>query len=343
VKIPVQNIYFLLLYAWDHVAEGDEAAVAAHGHTRLQDLFANVLADTTARLLARGLDRGYLTEEEPVRGVRGKLDLATTLKRNLTAQAQTHCRYDELRYDVLHNRILKATLRNLLDLDVEESIRARVRRLYRKLDGVADIRVVSRDFGRVQLHRNNRLYDFALRLCRLIHENLMIEPGTGEARFRDFRADEQQMGAVFEEFVRSFFKREQGRFRVSRPHIPWHDAQGTDYDLERLPTMRSDIVLESPERCIVLDTKFYHEPLTSRFGTRKVRSDHLYQILAYVGNRTASEKHGAPHEGMLLYPVVDEAFTFDFRLKGEQVRVRSLNLDQPWPAIHTDLLRLIEA
>jgi 5-methylcytosine-specific restriction enzyme subunit McrC len=195
----------------------------------------------------------------------------------------------------------------------------------------------------VQIHRNNRLYDFALRLCRLIHENMMIEPGTGEERFRDFRADERQMGAVFEDFVRSFFRREQRSFRVSSPHIPWHDVRGTDHDLERLPIMRSDVVLESAERCIVLDTKFYHEPLTSRFGTRKVRSDHLYQILAYVGNRSASGNHAAPHEGMLLYPVVDEAFAFDYRLKGEQVKVRSLNLDQPWPAIHNELLRLIEA
>jgi 5-methylcytosine-specific restriction enzyme subunit McrC len=343
VKIPVQNVYFLLLYAWDHLGEGQEVAVAGHEHTRLQDLFAHVLAETAARLLHRGLDRGYLSRDEAVRGVRGKLDLGATLKRNLLVQAQTHCHFDELTYDVLHNRILKSTLRALLAAEVAGEIRSKLRVVYRKMDAVSDVRVTSRDFGRVQLHRNNRLYDFALRLCRLIHDNLMIEPGSGEARFRDFRSDEAQMGAVFEEFARAFFRREQSRFRVSSPHVAWFRAEGADADLGRLPTMRTDIVLEAPDRCIVLDTKFYSEPLASRYGAKKVRSAHLYQVLTYLHNLAAHRAGGPPHEGMLLYPVVDEAFSFHYRLDGRAISVRSVNLDQPWPRVHDDMLGLLRA
>jgi 5-methylcytosine-specific restriction enzyme subunit McrC len=343
VKIPVQNVYYLLLYAWDHVGEGAETGVTGHGYTRLQDLFAHVLADTTARLLARGLDRGYQPLEEPVRGVRGKLQLAATIKRNLPALAQTQCAYDELRYDVLHNRILKATIRSLLGVDVDPEILGRLRRLHQKLDAVAEVRVSSRDFGMVQLHRNNRLYDLALRICRLIHDNLMIEERTGQARFRDFRADERQMGALFEEFVRSFYRREQRRFRVSSPHISWHEAQGSTAALQHLPIMRSDVVLERPGHCIICDTKFYQEPLASRHGARKVRSEHLYQILSYVDNHSGRGTSTTVHEGMLLYPVVSEPFSFDYRLNSHALMVRSINLDQPWETIRSDLLRLIGA
>lgn len=339
MKIPIRNVYYLLLYAWNHVGEGEEEVGQEESFTHLHEMFAHVLATIMARLLARGLDRQYREVEEVIGGVRGKLDLTATLKRNHLASARTHCRFDELQYDVLHNRILKATLRSLLGLDIHDELKARIRRLYRKLDAVTDVRISRRDFGRVQLHRNNRAYDFALRLCRMIHENLMIEEGTGRAVFRDFRRDPQQMGALFESFVYHFFDLEQRRYRVSRPHIAWHDARGTEVDLQRLPVMRTDVLLEAPDRRIILDTKFYAEALRGRFESRKVDSSHLYQIFAYVGNRTATL--GEPHEGILLYPVVEEPFAFDYRLHGHRIGVRSVDLNQPWPEIRTDLLRMI--
>lgn len=342
MKIPIRNVYWLLLYAWDHLGAGEEASLAAEEPRHLHDLFASALADTVSRLRARGLDRGYVEVEETLAGVRGRLDLGTTLKRGLLANARTHCLVDELRHDVLHNRILKSTLRSLLGVDLEEEVRSGVRRQVRALDAVADVRVVRRDFGRVQLHRNNRVYDFALRLCRLIHENLMVDPATGEARFRDFRADERRMGALFEAFVYRFYRREQQHFRVSRPHIAWHDAHGSEQALALLPRMRTDVVLRSPDRRIIVETKFYANPLAGRFGGKKLRSAHLYQLLAYLSNHAAAHPKGPSYEGMLLYPAVNEAFAFDYRLSGHRLMVRSIDLDQPWAQIRSDLLALLK-
>jgi 5-methylcytosine-specific restriction enzyme subunit McrC len=340
VTIPVENVYYLLLYAWRRIGHGPQIEVRDRGFVHLHDLFAHVLAETASRLLSRGLDRQYLEVDDVIGGIRGKLDLTATLQRNHLANARAHCRFDELHYDVLHNRILKATLRSLLGLDLDAEIRTRVRRLHQKLDAVADVRIERRDFGRVQIHRNNRAYDFALRLCRLIHDNLMIEEGAARASFRDLRRDDRQMAALFEEFVFNFFDIEQRVYRVSRPHIAWHEASGTVADLEMLPTMRTDVVLESPHRCVILDTKYYAEALAGRFEGKKLRSGHLYQIFAYIENRAARDGAVA-HEGMLLYPVVDDAFAFDYRLKGHRVTIRSIDLNQPWEGIRGDLLRLV--
>lgn len=342
MSVPVKNVYYMLLYAWHLIGERAAAEVTDEGYTELQDLFAHVLTDTVGRLLTRGLDRGYVARDEAVRGVRGKMALGETLKRNHLSRAQAHCEFDELEYDVLHNRIIKATLRALLDTRLDARNAAKVRRLHGAMGAVSDVQITLRDFRLVQLHRNNALYETALRICELIIENLMIDPQTGRARFREYKATQQQMGSLFQAFVRAFFDREQSGFKVlSGPHINWHGRQGSAADLDRLPRMVTDIVLERADRRIILDTKFYEEALVGRGRTKKVIANHLYQVFAYVQNRDA-EVPGTPHEGMLLYPVVEDRFELKYMLMGRRFEICSVDLRQPWPAIHNDLLALLQ-
>jgi 5-methylcytosine-specific restriction endonuclease McrBC regulatory subunit McrC len=58
MKIPIQNIYYLLVYAWDSLEEADLLQIEPEQSTDLLDLFANVLSSGVAHILRRGLDRG---------------------------------------------------------------------------------------------------------------------------------------------------------------------------------------------------------------------------------------------------------------------------------------------
>ena len=343
MKIPVRNIYYLLCYAWDHVGEGETVDVGSEQFGGLVDLFAKVLNEGVARLVSRGLDRDYLAVHEDIRGLKGKLDLATTVKRNLLLNGMTHCGFDELSYDVSQNRILKATLRQLIfvtGLDPRE--RRRAERLYRKMDAVSDVRVTASLFRTVQIHRNNRFYSFLLHLCRIIHENLLVNEEEGTVQFGDFREDPQKMGLVFQQFVKTFCERETD-YRVSAPRIDWFGAEASETDLRHLPGMQTDIVLRSPERTIILDTKFYTSPLDTRFGVERAKSDHLYQIFAYVTNWAATAPAGDPEpEGWLLYAAVDGDFDYRFELMGRPIRVCSINLAEGWRKIEGDLKGLVD-
>lgn len=343
MKVPIQNVYRLLLYAWDLIGSREAVDVEQEGYTELHDLFAHVLAETVGTLLARGLDRGYVPRDDSVQGVRGKLDWAGTLKHNELASARTRCRFDDLEYDVVHNRIIKATLRRLQEIDLHPKNRTAARKLEMKLDAVQDVRITAHDFRLVQLHGNNRLYEFAIGLCWVIHESLMIDPRSGRLRFRDYAATPQGMGSLFQSFVRNFYRLEQRRFSSRGAKVDWHAVGGSATDIRRLPEMVCDIVLEAPDRCIVLDTKFYAEALVGRGKEKKVISEHLYQILAYVQNRSAGDGGTRLHDGILLYPVVNERFGFDYRLLGHRVQVRSVDLMQPWPEIRQSLLALLDA
>ena len=154
MKIPILNIYYLLLYAWDALEEGEVVRADAEQSTQLADLFARVLASGTAHLIRRGADRGYITHSEIIPGVRGKIDLARTIKTAALTRAQIACEYDELSYDVVHNRILKATIRDLLYVkELDEGARAALTDVYRRMPEVTPIRVTRQGFRLVQLHR----------------------------------------------------------------------------------------------------------------------------------------------------------------------------------------------
>ena len=46
--------------------------------------------------------------------------------------------------------------------------------------------------------------------------------------------------------------------------------------------------------------------------------------------------------GVLLDPTIDQDFDFSYRILGHPIRVSSVNLNQPWPDIHRQLLTVIE-
>ena len=64
MNIPILNVYYLLCYAWDKLAEREVVAMHALNSMTLADLFARVLINGTNHLLKRGFDRGYIPQHE---------------------------------------------------------------------------------------------------------------------------------------------------------------------------------------------------------------------------------------------------------------------------------------
>lgn len=338
--IPIQNIYFLLCYAWDSLDEGQLVPVSQDDCKTLPELFARVLEGGVTHLIKRGLDRGYITENEDTSRLRGKFDVSVTIKRNLLRTSRVHCVIDSLSHDVLHNRIIKASLRSLIRCeDLDRNLRDRLLRLYRRLHEISDIELTGKVFGKVQLHRNNAYYGFLLHVCRLIHDNLLINEDTGNSKFRDFLRDEKQMASLFEKFVRNFYHHEQSVFDVTSQTFDWQEVEATRDDLTFLPRMRTDVSLDSPTRKVVIDTKYYAECLQSYFDTNKIHSGNLYQLFAYLKNLQIGD--GRSIEGILLYPTVGKSLSLRYRVQGHTMRIETVDLNESWQVIRERLLGLL--
>jgi 5-methylcytosine-specific restriction enzyme subunit McrC len=341
--IPITNLYYLLAYAWDHkLSEAELVAIDADLCPDLNNLFAKILATATHHLVRRGLDRSYVPFEEETPRIRGRIDFSASEKIQSRTRGKLVCIYDELSPDVLHNRIVKATLRVLRDDPrVHKDSRKRLAQSLEAFHEVGDLRVTPRDFHRVQLHRNNRAYRFILHLCELIHASLLPDKSQGGGRrFRDFTRDEKIMAKVFEDFVRNFARRHLTGANVSAMHIGWCASDMGKDTSAILPRMITDVTVAWPDRKLILDCKYYQEALVSRYDALRFRSGNLYQLNAYLTNK-AAEPGWENVEGMLLYPSNGYHFDHVFTLHGNhRIRVSTLSLQQAWPEIETDLLGL---
>jgi 5-methylcytosine-specific restriction enzyme subunit McrC len=341
-RIPIANIYYMFCYAWDRFEQAKATSVGAEASPDLPNLLGRVLLGGVRHLLRRGLDRGYQSTVEELATVRGRIGLNATLLLRAQHVRRLSCEFDDLSHDVVHNRIVKATMLRLAGVKgLERDLAHELRAMSRTLADVRDARLARSEFARVQLHRNNAYYDFLLRVCRLAFD-LMLPTSDGSGyQFEDVLRDERKMALVFEAFVRNFYRSEQKLFRVAPLQLDW-DATPLSVDKAAgLPQMRTDIFLTSPSRHIIIDTKYYAEALQERFGTSTFRSENLYQLFAYLKNAEVRGPDFASAEGMLLYPATGERIDARYRMQGHDVRIATVNLDQDWRDIRAELLALI--
>ena len=254
--IPIRNIYYLLCYAWNRLAEGQLVDVSAIDSTELADLFARVLISGTEHLLRRGLERGCQTFEGELTSLRGRVEVALSARKMLLAHGRACCMYDELTVNTVPNRIVKATLRHLAHVpSLNESLRKKIRVLLQKLGGIEDLRLTKLDFRQIQLNGNKRFYKFILNVCELVQATWLVDEETGAYRFRDFLRDEHEMATVFENFIFNFYRIERPEMTVRRERIYWAASSKEDPELQFLPLMQTDVVLRDTQRTIVIEVK----------------------------------------------------------------------------------------
>ena len=344
MSIPVRNLYHLLTYAWDQLDEAEEVAVAAEPADSLLDLLARVLVQGTTHVLKRGLARDYVPEVELTGRLRGKLLLSESIRQRTLPTARGWCAFDELSHDVPINRLLKSALHHLLVApELARPLRQEIRALYLRLADVAlmpvpDLRV----YDQVGLHRHTAHYRLLLSICRLVHEEVLMTQDSGECLFRNFTGNDKRMAALFERFVRNFYRRRQNAYQVSGETLAWAVAPASVAAQAVLPIMRTDVSLTKASHKLIIDCKYYRKALKQHYNQEKIIAAHLYQLYAYVQHAQRPDP-ARPVDGLLLYPVVDGQFRHSYQLLDtpHRLRVATVNLNRTWQAVEAELLGLL--
>lgn len=307
--------------------------------------FAKILIQGCRQVFRRGVDRAYQAFEEELVLLRGRIELTKTLRHNSLRRGRIWCEYDELRSDDLKNRLIKATLIRLRGHQrVPLQLKAELTKVVRTFDalGVRDVPIRLQDFRRVQLHKNNAFYAFLLHVCELVYHALFPQVTGSTGPFASLLDDERKMSRIFERFVRNFYRQEQSELGVSSDRIVWDISSGWTVCLELLPIMQTDVSLRSPDRTIVVDTKYYSQTLHTHHDKERLRSTHLYQLFAYLKNMERRTEPDNRADGILLYPTVKEDVIFSAVIQGHRMSARTIDLAKPWKEIHLGLLSVLD-
>jgi len=281
-KIPLRNLFLLLEVG---LREQDWRDEAAHYERDLQLLPAMVslFARTAETALARGLYHSYREQHDRLIALRGRPDVARLFTRPGLA-LPVPCRFTEFTADLVENSYLKAAVsRSLRVAGVQPADRRRLMQHLVTLEDVAEVGHYADDFDMVVFTRLNEHYRPALRLARLVIENLTLRDTLGAVEASSFMVD---MNDLFERFVTERLR------HALRGRLDVKDQQPGHLDEGRSVAIRPDLVFHSGESTsLVADIK-YKLTDESAGGT----TADLYQLLAYTTALNLPE-------GLLIYCV----------------------------------------
>ena len=279
-KIPLRNLFLLLevgLRERDWHDEATRYETTGDLLPALVSFFARA-AETT---LARGLYHSYRERRDRLVAMRGRIDMERQLTRPGVV-IPTACRFTDFTADLVENSYMKAAVsRSLRVAGVLPADRHRLMRHLVTLEDVGDVRHHHSDYGDVVFTRLNEHYKPALRLARLVLENLTLQDAIGDTQASSFMVD---MNHLFERFVTERLR------RALRGRLAVKDQHRDHLDEERGVRIRPDLLF-GPEGStrFVADIK-YKLADDSASGSNA----DLYQLLAYT---TALDLP----EGVLIY------------------------------------------
>ena len=333
--IHVQNIYYMLAYAFQVLNENGYKDIATEQFDNVGELCAAILAKGISVQLKRGLGKEYVSQTEPMSSLRGKIDIAESIKTQSMLRKQLVCTYDDFTVNSYTNRILKSTMELLIRSDISKVRKKDLRKLLVFFGNVDSIDVHDINW-RLQYNRNNQSYRMLISICYLVVKGLLQTNTAGTTKLMDF-LDEQRMCRLYEKFILEYYRKEHPEVKASASQIPW---QLDDDFGAMLPVMQSDIMLSKGSATLIIDAKYYGHTTQSQYGVNTLHSGNLYQIFTYVKNKDA-EYGDQPHtvSGMLLYAQTDEVVQPNhvYHMSGNKITVRTLDLNLPFSDIAKQL------
>ena len=325
----------MLAYAFQVLNENGYKDIETEQFDNVGELCAAILAKGVALQLKRGLGKEYVPQIEPLSSLRGKIDIAESIKTQSMLRKQLVCSYDEFTVNSYLNRILKSTMELLIRSDISKARKKELRKLLVFFGNVDTLDIHDINW-RVQYNRNNQSYRMLVSICYLVVKGLLQSNTAGGTKLMDF-LDEQRMCRLYEKFILEYYRKEHPEIKANATQIPW---QLDDDFNAMLPVMQTDIMLSKGTTTLIIDAKYYGHTTQTQYGVHTLHSGNLYQVFTYVKNKDA-EYGDTPHtvSGMLLYAQTDETVLPNqvYRMSGNKISVRTLDLNRSFAEIATQL------
>ena len=345
-RIPVRNIWLLMLYASDlSLTSGSKNVGVESNPEMIADLVAKLLVRSVEERQRRQLSLGYRQRRADLSMVRGRIDVLRTERRQLLARGAVACRFLELTVDTPRNRFVRGALEAVARLVTCSELRHRCRRLAADMQtlGVAGTMPSRTELSADRIGRHDTA-DLEMLAAAILAMDLVLP--TEQAGSRPLPTpdrEEQWARRLFERAVGGFYRTvlPSGHWRIQtggllKWPLDWYSEGARDI----LPNMQTDIVLEdqTTARRIVIDTKFTEIVSPGWRRETTLRSGYLYQIYTYLRSQTGQDSTLA--EGLLLHPAIGQMIDEAISVHGHLIRFATVDLTASGAEIHRQLLKL---
>jgi len=303
-KVPIATLFSMLAIAYDLPdAFRDDLA----GYLSFADLFAFVVdyfVEMVQAHIDQGLYRSYIEFEDNLPSVRGRIIFAVDMQCNAILRQNTYCRFGELTWDIPENQIIRQVIHALSGWDFDRSLHSRLHAADISLAEISDTHFSADVIDRFQYHRQNEVYIPTHHFCRLFLDGFSLSERSGEAQFRTFLID---MNELFERFVSQILL----RFLAKSLQVKMQKRDSLD--IAGIIGIRPDIIITTQDRrAVIADCKYKRDPVPSE-------SD-CYQMLAYCTALSA-------RQGILIYPQTEHSSPCTLSIRYSPIRIQTCNID----------------
>lgn len=342
--IPVQNIYYMLSYAFSVLQENAYKDIATEKFDNVAELCAAILIKGVSIQLKKGLHKEYVDKTEPITAPKGKLNISASIKTMSLLKQQIVCTYDDFTVNSYMNRIIKSTMVLLIKSDISKTRKKELRKL---LIFFSDVDTINLNLvnWKIPYNRNNKNYRLLISICYLVVKGLLQTTSNGKTKLMTF-FDERSEHKLYEKFILEYYRKEFPQINANSSEIKW--ALDDDNKRYMLPTMQSDIMLsdKAEKNILIIDAKYYSHNTQIQYGKHTIHSNNLYQIFTYVKNKeyALKDKLHNPVSGTLLYAKTDEEIQpdTDYMMSGNKISVKTLDLNCDFAAIKEQLNNIVQ-
>lgn len=326
----------MLCYVFQNLQQSKYKTCEIENFDNARDLFAEILIKGISQELKKGLGKEYILKQTQLSNPKGKFNITESIKNLAIQKKQLVCDYDEFSINSYLNKIIKTTSILLIKSDISLERKKLLKRLMIYFNEVEELNPFTINW-KIQFNKNNQTYKMLIHICWLVIKGLIQSNDNGQFKINDF-IDEQRMCRLYEKFILEFYKKEYPSLKVSSSQIKW--ALDDDDDDYMLPLMQSDIMIETKNKVLIVDAKYYEHSTQKRFNTITLHSNNLYQIYTYVKNKSVCGKQVS---GVLLYAKTNETVlpNKSYLMDGNKISAITLDLNCDFKDIKQQLFGII--
>ena len=279
----------------------------------LLEIFISMFLCELEALVKKGIKSDYITLENNLKFLKGKLNINEQIKRNSIHKERFYVGYSEFLSDIKINRIIKTTLKFLYKKSNFNKNQQKIRELLFIFDEVSTCEDYKNLFEKLIINRQVKHYEQTLLWCKIFLLGNSFTPHKGDDLGFALLFD---MNALFENYVGNFIKKKFSGtiLQHSEKHL---------IEEPKSFKLRPDIFLKGE---FIADTKWkiIRQDINESEKKYKISQADLYQLYAY----------GKKYEYVklyLIYPKIDGARqeTMKFRYDDEtQLEILYFDLEK---------------